>query len=222
MNEHSYNQYCGIAHALDLVGDRWALLIVRDLILGPKRFTDLKGGLPGIGTNILTARLKSLERSGVIARRALPFPAATTVYELTEYGRKLGTTLGDLARWGGETLGPLQPGQMISADSMLLTVRRMFLMRVHTAPRATYAVHFDEPSLRAPVGARVEDDGVHVSREAPERPDVVLALGVETAMAIIGGRLTLREAVERGAVRLEGDPAVIAGLIASDVPSDVA
>src|SRR5437667_12784383 len=87
MTSRSYDQFCGIARALDLVGERWAALVVRDLILGPKRFTDLRRGLPGIGTNILAARLKELERSGVVARRTLPPPAASTADELTGSGR---------------------------------------------------------------------------------------------------------------------------------------
>src|SRR5438128_11110421 len=94
MTSRSYDQFCGIARALDLVGERWGLLIVRDLILGPKRFTDLRRGLPGIGTNVLAARLKELERGGVVARRTLPPPAASTVYELPVYGRAVaGLTL---------------------------------------------------------------------------------------------------------------------------------
>ncbi len=221
MDAHSYNQYCPIAHALDLVGDRWALLIVRDLIMGPKRFTDLKGGLPGLGTNILTTRLKGLERSGVVARRALPFPAAATVYELTAYGRKLGTTLDDLARWGGETLEPLRPEQAVSPDSVMLTLDALFRARVHAAPRAAYAVHVDEPALRAIFGVYVGNGVVSVSRDAPERPDVALSTDVETVVGVVGGRLTLREAVERGAVRMDGDPTVIADLIAADPTASV-
>ena len=95
----SYGQFCGVAHALDLVGERWALLVVRELVLGPKRFTDLAAGLPGIGTNILTARLRELEQTGVVERRVLPPPAGSTVYELTPYGRELEPVLLALGRW---------------------------------------------------------------------------------------------------------------------------
>src|SRR5256885_13468027 len=84
-----YDQGCGTAHALDLVGDRWALLVVRELVFGPKRFTDLRGGLPGIGPNVLSQRLKELEEEGVVRRRVLPPPAGSTVYELTEWGAEL-------------------------------------------------------------------------------------------------------------------------------------
>src|SRR5262250_1013315 len=110
MTDRSYSQFCGVAHALDLVGERWALLVVRELLGGPRRFTDLAKGLPGIRTNILTSRLKELERAGVVQRRTLPPPAASNVYELTEYGRELEPIVLSLGRWGAKTLGPPDPG----------------------------------------------------------------------------------------------------------------
>jgi DNA-binding HxlR family transcriptional regulator len=101
-----YEQYCPMAHALDLVGDRWALLVIRELMHGPKRYTDLVNRLQGIGTNILAARLRDLERHGVVTRRTLPPPAASKVYELTEYGRELRPAMRALALWGARSLGP--------------------------------------------------------------------------------------------------------------------
>lgn len=100
-----YDQYCPIAHALDLVGERWTLLIVRELLQGPKRYTDLAASLPRIGTNILAGRLKELERCGVIAKRRLPAPAASQVYELTPYGVRLKPVVRELALWGIQSLG---------------------------------------------------------------------------------------------------------------------
>jgi DNA-binding HxlR family transcriptional regulator len=101
-----YEQYCPMAHALDLVGDRWALLVVRELMHGPKRYTDLAAHLHGIGTNILAARLRDLEQNGVVTRRMLPPPAASKVYELTDYGRELKPAMRELAIWGARSLGP--------------------------------------------------------------------------------------------------------------------
>jgi DNA-binding HxlR family transcriptional regulator len=101
-----YDQYCPVAHALDVVGDRWALLVVRELIHGPKRYTDLAESLPGIGTNILAARLRDLETAGVIERKTLPPPAASRVYELTGYGLELKPVIRELALWGARSLGP--------------------------------------------------------------------------------------------------------------------
>src|SRR5436190_19138926 len=98
-----YDQGCGTAHALDLVGDRWALLVVRELVLGPKRFTDLRGGLPGIGPNVLSQRLRELEGAAVVRRRVLPPPAGSTVYELTPWGAELEEVLVQLGRWGARS-----------------------------------------------------------------------------------------------------------------------
>jgi DNA-binding HxlR family transcriptional regulator len=101
-----YDQYCPMAHALDLVGERWALLVVRELMHGPKRYTDLVDSLPGIGTNVLASRLRDLEKHGIVSRRTLPPPAASRVYELTEYGRGLRGAMRELALWGARSLGP--------------------------------------------------------------------------------------------------------------------
>jgi DNA-binding HxlR family transcriptional regulator len=120
-----YDQYCPIAHALDLVGERWALLIVRELMHGPKRYTDLADHLPGIGTNILAARLRDLEAAGLIAKRKLPPPAASRVYELTSYGQELKSAMRELALWGARSLGPppreeLFPGWLANAIDIVL------------------------------------------------------------------------------------------------------
>jgi DNA-binding HxlR family transcriptional regulator len=121
-----YDQYCPVANALDVVGDRWALLVVRELMQGPKRYTDLAEGLPGIGTNILAARLRSLETAGVITKKMLPPPAASRVYELTEYGLELKPVMRELALWGARSLGPptaddeLFPGWLLCPVDMIL------------------------------------------------------------------------------------------------------
>ena len=116
-----YGQYCPVAHALELVGERWSLLVVRELLGGPKRYTDLAGALPGIGTNILASRLRDLEKAGVVQKRKLPPPAAASVYELTAYGEELREPLYSLGRWGARSLGPptaadsLAPGWLVNA-----------------------------------------------------------------------------------------------------------
>jgi len=121
-----YDQYCPIAHALGAVGERWTLLVVRDLMNGPQRYTDLAASLPGIGTNILAARLKELEESGLVEKRKLPPPAASTVYELTAYGHDLRPVLHELARWGARSLGPppleaLEEGWLVGALDIALS-----------------------------------------------------------------------------------------------------
>jgi DNA-binding HxlR family transcriptional regulator len=160
----TYNQYCPIAHALDVVGERWSLLIVRELVEhGQLRYTDLHANLPHCGTNILAARLKDLERNGVVSKRRLPPPAASTVYELTEYGQELRPVLHMLAHWGARTLGPptdeteLEPGWLTGALQMI----------------------FLEPTAEARIEFRVEDEVAAIVDGEPrsghaESPDVVV------------------------------------------------
>jgi DNA-binding HxlR family transcriptional regulator len=143
----SYDQQCGIARALDLVGERWALLVVRDLILGPKRFTDLRASLPGIATNVLSQRLKELERAGVIRRRPLPPPAASTVYELTEYGRDLEPILLALGRWGARTIGERTPDRSIRSEWFGVGLKAYFRPEAAEDVHATIAMRFDDGQL---------------------------------------------------------------------------
>jgi DNA-binding HxlR family transcriptional regulator len=124
-----YDAYCPVAHALGLVGERWSLLVVLELMHGPKRYTDLTDSLPGIGTNILASRLRDLEAHGVVSKRTLPPPAASRVYELTEYGQALRPVIRELALWGARSLGPprdddeLFPGWLANAlDTVLASL----------------------------------------------------------------------------------------------------
>lgn len=213
MKERSYHQYCPIAHALDLVGDRWALLVVRDLALGPKRFTDLREGLPGIGTNILTDRLKGLERADLVRRRSMPPPAASAVYELTEYGRELEETLVALAKWGGRSLGRSRPGQALSVESVMLALRAVFAHAAKAGIHETYEVRFEDSSLIGAFGVLIAGDAVEVLREAPAGPSVFVQTDLETLYNIAGGRTSMREAVDHGALRFDGDPEVATRLI---------
>ena len=122
----TYDHYCPVAHALGVVGERWALLVVRELLQGPKRYTDLAEGLPGIGTNILASRLRDLEQAGVVTKKTLPPPAASRVYELTDYGLELKPVMRELALWGARSLGPptagdeLFPGWLVNPVEMIL------------------------------------------------------------------------------------------------------
>src|SRR3954465_6636978 len=114
--KRTYGDRCGVARALDLVGERWALLVVRELVLGGKRFTDLRDGLPGIGTNVLATRLRQLEADGIVQKLRLAPPAATTIYVLTDSGRRLVPAMLALGRWGARSLGEPQPGQAMRAE----------------------------------------------------------------------------------------------------------
>lgn len=210
MVQRSYNQYCPIAHALDLVGERWSLLIVRDLLLGPKRFSDLREGLPGIGTNILSDRLRGLEQGGVIARRVLPPPAASAVYELTEYGRALDGPIQTLAAWGGQSLGPIAQGQALSRDSLLLTARALAarLLALAGVERVAFELAGDPPLEASFVRAA----GGAAALEPPPAAAADLSLQLDTAtlFAIAGGARSLAEALREGALRLQGRPEALA------------
>ncbi|MEM7033892.1 MAG: helix-turn-helix domain-containing protein [Chloroflexota bacterium] len=130
MKIKSYNQYCPVAHSLDIVGGRWTLLVIRNLMTGPKRFSDLTRGLPGISTNILTERLNHLEQKGIIQMRYLPPPAASNVYELTEYGQGLRPVLVALAEWGIQTLGEPSPTQVATVEALQLSLSQIFTHEV--------------------------------------------------------------------------------------------
>ena len=136
-----YGQYCPVAHALDQIGDRWALLIVRELMLGQRRFTDLADALPGIGSNILTARLRSLDSAGIVRRTKLPPPLGVTVYELTADGRALEPVLGALAQWGATTLGAPSAGDCWS----MYAVHARF--RPELAVDGVYEIRFAEDEV---------------------------------------------------------------------------
>ncbi len=121
----TYGDPCGIARALDLVGERWALLVVRELLLGPKRFTDLRAGLPHVGPDMLAQRLRELEQAGVVHRGKLPPPVGARVYELTDWGRRLEPVVLALGRWGSQAPFPPEPGEL-GVDSMVLALKTVF------------------------------------------------------------------------------------------------
>ena len=126
MRRRSYPQYCGLARALDAVGDRWALLVLRELTLGPRRYTDLLDGLPGASTDMLAARLRDLEEAGAIRRRVLPPPAASKVYELTARGHDLEPVLQSLAVWGTDLLTERRDDDAFQARWLSLQLRGRF------------------------------------------------------------------------------------------------
>jgi DNA-binding HxlR family transcriptional regulator/putative sterol carrier protein len=199
MSSRTYGQYCGLAHALELVGERWALLVIRDLVLGPKRFTELHRGLPRIPSNVLSCRLKELEEAGIIRRGVLPRPAAGVAYELTEYGRELEDVVLRLGLWGAKSLGEPRPDDVLNVDSLLLALRATFQPEAARGLRASYELRLGE----IVVHARVERGELEVG--AGPLPDADLALETDlTIRALMTGELSPREAVKTGRVRLSG------------------
>ena len=166
----TYGEFCSVARSLDAVGDRWALLVVRELLLGPRRYTDLLAGLPGIGTNVLSTRLRELEAEGVVARKRVPAPTPALVYELTAEGRDLKGVLDALAQWGSRRLtGPAGADEAVEprwfAGSVAATVDRARL-----AQGSTFALVIDGQQL----ALRVEGDGVLASEIMDETPTAVI------------------------------------------------
>ena len=205
MTMRVYGQYCGLARALEIVGERWAFLIVRDLLVGSKRFTDLRLGLPGIPTNVLTARLKELERGGVIRRRLLPRPAGSIIYELTPYGMELEEVVVHLGRWGAKSLGDQRCEETVTVDSMVMAMRSTFRPEAARGTHASYEFRFGDIVIHV----RIDDAKVDVGvGPAPGGADLI----VETGPAIKGlmtGEITPAEAISSGIVRLTGDPALL-------------
>jgi DNA-binding HxlR family transcriptional regulator len=206
MRRH-YDQYCGIAHALDLVGDRWALLVVRELMRGPLRYTDLVERLPGIGTNILAARLRDLEAGGVLTKRKLPPPAASRVYELTEYGQALKPVLRELGLWGARSLGPptheeeLFPGWLVNVlDTVLSPVAPAGRFEFRVGDEVASLVHGEA------VEGSIDDPDVIVQGA----PGGVYRLFVERtadAVSVQGDRELLERLIEAAPQPLVAQPA---------------
>ena len=199
MITRTYGQYCGLARALELVGERWALLVVRDLILGPKRFTELRQGLPKIPSNILSARLKELEQTGVVQRRLLPRPGAAVVYDLTDYGRELEPIVLHLGGWGARSLAEPRPDDTLNADSLCLALLATFRPDAARGLRATYEIRLGE----VVVHARVEKGTVEVSRGPAAKPDLVIESDLTLGRLILG-HLRPAEAAASGKVRFHG------------------
>jgi DNA-binding HxlR family transcriptional regulator len=205
----SYAQLCGIATALDVIGDRWTPLVVRDLLLGPLRFIDLAEGLPGIGTNTLAARLKQLEAADVVHRRLLPLPDRGTVYELTAYGRELEPVLLALGRWGTKSMGRL-PAEVASRSRWLVAAMLAFHDESQRIARPTAW------ELRLTDGAftvRAEGTSLTVTAGAPDDADLVITAEDDQLHRLLTRQLTPAEALASGALSIEGDGSALPELV---------
>jgi DNA-binding HxlR family transcriptional regulator len=196
-----FDQYCPVAHAIHLVGERWALLIVRELLHGPKRYTDLHDGLPGIGTNILAARLRDLEAHGIVSKRKLPAPAASTVYELTEYGAELEEVVYALARWGARTLGPPGPDDELYPEWGVNACSALFSPEAARGLTETYVLRVNGDVF----SVRLRNGSMHASTGAVPDADVDVTLDMATFFRLTGGEVTPDDAEEQGLVAVEGD-----------------
>ncbi|MFE7645292.1 winged helix-turn-helix transcriptional regulator [Streptomyces phaeoluteigriseus] len=200
----SYDQYCSAARALDTVGDRWTLLIVRELLAGPRRYTDLHADLPGVSTDVLASRLKDMERDGLATRRRLPPPGAANVYELTGRGRALLPVLQALGAWGQAELGERGPTDAIRAHWFALPLLRAL------EGEGLVEVRLDEGHFHLFVGT---DEGpVYGHGAAPGEPDALLVMDTATCTAVAQGVLSLLDAVRAGRVEVSGEGTLAKGL----------
>jgi DNA-binding HxlR family transcriptional regulator len=200
----TYDDGCAAAHALDLVGERWALLVVRELLLGPKRFADLRAGLPKVSPNVLAQRLRELEEAGVVRRRKLPPPAGSRVYELTKWGEELEPVVISLGRWGARS--PSRPRDAaLSVDSLILSLRTMFDPRAAEGIWAVYELRLGEDVFCA----EVADGRFEVVRGGVERPEAVIETDPGTLAGLVYGGRPLGEALRSGEVRIEGEEAEV-------------
>jgi len=197
----SYAQLCGIATAFDVIGDRWAALIVRDLLLGSLRFGELAEGLPGIGTNTLAARLKDLEGSGVVRRQLLPLPDRGTVYELTRYGRELEPILMGLGRWGTRSMGRLSPDVAARSRWLVAAMLAFHDEERRVARPTTWELRLTDGAFTV----RAKGTDLTVAAGAPDDADLVITTGDEQLHRLLTHRLAPSEAVATGAVSVEGD-----------------
>jgi DNA-binding HxlR family transcriptional regulator len=199
----TYGDGCPAAHALDIVGERWSLLIVRELVLGPKRFTDLRGGLHGASANVVSQRLRELESHGVITKRRLPPPAASKVYELTEWGRELEAVIVRLLRWGARSAGmPLDAP--IGTDALILALRGLFMPVAAQGFDAAFELWIGD----RPFAAEILDSQLILVPGRPEHPHAVIRTDPETLKRLTLGGRSLDVSLHAGRISVQGDQAM--------------
>lgn len=201
----SYNQYCTLARALDIVGERWTLLIVRELLSGPKRFKDLQEALAGIGANLLSTRLKEMERNGLVAKGTLPPPGVASVYDLTTLGRNLEGTLMALSRWGIPLLTqPRKPDEIFMPHWFLQGISSVFNASEATGVSETYEFHVQNEIFHV----TVEKGVARVAMGKGHRPRLVWVSDLKSYLATAFQRMTPEQAVAKGLV-VTGDVEVL-------------
>ncbi len=200
----TYGDGCGIAHALDLVGERWALLVVRELLLGPKRFTDLRDGLPNSSPNVLSQRLRELEDAVIVRRRKLPPPAGSWVYELTDWGHQLKPIVISLGSWALHS--PSFPRDApVGSDSIILALSTFFDAGAAGDLSARYELRLDEHTFQ--VG--IADQTIEVERGAADAPDAIIETDHATFSALIWDGLDPADALRAGDIAVDGDHAAV-------------
>ena len=215
MSSREYKQYCGLARALELVGERWALLIIRDLSVRPRRYSDLLEGLPGIPTNVLSTRLKELEKSGIVERQVAPAPQRGIRYALTPAGQALEPAVLTLGRWGATQLDEPRPGDIVTPESVTMSLRAVFSPDAAAGLTATWEIRADDLVLHLVVTDGKLESGVG---PAPGKPDLVITFhpeGLPSYQALI-------QAAKCGLVELDGPRELLATFMKVFAPSRAA
>jgi DNA-binding HxlR family transcriptional regulator len=200
----TYGDGCGIAHALDLIGERWALLVVRELLLGPKRFTDLRDGLPNASANVLSQRLRDLEQAAVVTRRRLPPPAGSWVYELTDWGRALKPIVISLGAWALRS--PSFPSDApVGTDSVILALGTFFDADAAAEVDARYELRLGENPFRV----RIAGGEIDIARGAADDPDAIVETDAGTLGDLVWNGRPLSDALRAGDIGIEGDRSAV-------------
>ena len=208
MAKRAYGQFCGLVRALELVGERWTLIIVRDLLVGPQRFSDLRRGLPRIPTNILSARLKELEQAAIVHRRILPRPSGSVVYELTEYGNELEEIVLRLGRWGARLLTKPGPEEIVTANSMIMAMRSTFRPKEARGLDVSYELRLGEVVIHM----SIKNGRLTAAEGALPDADLVIKTGPGVKV-LMTGEVSPAEAIANRSVRLSGDSRLLSRFV---------
>lgn len=204
-----YNDACAAAHALDLIGERWSLLIVRELLLGPKRFTDLRRGLPGVSPNVLAQRLNELEAALVVQRIRLPPPASAWAYQLTAWGQQLESVMLQLLQWGVQS--PSFPRPVgLGADAMILSLRTMFLSANATGFAATIEIQLEDDVFLA----RVAKSKITLGRGRSDQADARIRCGTDVLLSLAYGKADLDQVLQAETFSFEGNKEIVRSFLA--------
>jgi len=199
--KRTYGDACGISRALDVVGERWALLVIRELLLGPKRFTDIRQGLPHLSPDVLAQRLRELERAGLVSHRKLPPPAPAQVYELTARGAALEPALMELGRWGGANAPPPTADMGMSLEAHIVSLRTLFDPALAGDLDATFELRLGEYRYRVAIA----DGQITAERGEPAEPDATIQTDPGTLIAVLHGHRSVSDAKRSGDIVIDGD-----------------
>jgi DNA-binding HxlR family transcriptional regulator len=199
-SRRTYGDPCGVARALDVIGERWALLVVRELLLGPKRFSDLRLGLPHVGPDMLSQRLRELEEAGVVQRDTLPSPSRWHVYELTERGRELEPVVLELGRWGSKAPFPSDHGAL-GIDALIVALKATFDPVRAGGLTGSYELRLGEQSFEV----RVRDGRLDASRGPARHPDATIVADSRTFQQVLWHGRRIRDALRSGELTIAGD-----------------